>query len=775
MSTHQFSSEDDPRLNEVIGKIEREFEAGRFPDRMAFLAAHPEFADEIRSFFAIKDEMLIPSTEAFHPSTETFDGDDSQFVQPNDLHPLVAERQHLKSFHWLGRTYTDFERKHGAMGEVYIARNVPDAEAIAVKTVMDFARWRQEHRAQSREELWAAYQRNLELFRREAEVWVELGQHQNILQAIAVVVYNGKPHIVTEFANSGDLATWIKRGLSVSQSVAFSIQFCWGMATALQRGLRAHRDLKPGNILICDDRILKVADFGLAKAFDRFCPPSSDRTDRPARDSSLAGTRRYMAPELFAAPGAPVIADQRSDVFSFGITMFEMVTGRLPFAGEPRDACSDRVCAPAAHKINRSVPPQLSRIISQCLDFDPRQRYQTFELLGEELLGLYQRLPDRLPLPSPATISREVGTSAVALQNRLHRLISFGEYSTAAGVGREACRLNGGDFSTWLNLGFALAKCEEHDEAAQCFQRAIKIGTPEVEETARAWTNLSYALQNLNRWDEALHAAEQAIQQLRTFDLGWAARGACMEQLGRLTEAIESLQQVTTITPDSCLAHFNIARCYTNIDRFDEAASHFERAAQLNPDDPAIWRHLASAYFKQERDADARGAVDRCLEIDPKDADAWVLRGFIFWDGAEDLDTAEMCFKRALEIDPKSSFARTAVSRLLTARGQSLKENGNVNEVLKVFEKAAELSEDNAEAWFEIAWCHAHADNWKLAEQPIRRSLSLCDSNVAAWTLCGFVDLYGNAAEAAARECFERVIDLEPDNAMARNALHQLS
>jgi len=138
----------------------------------------------------------------------------------------------------------------------------------AIKTVRDFDEWQTERHSQDKPDDESKYEVLLERFHREALAWVRLGSHENIIYAMAVFEWGGKPYLVMEYADGGDLAAQISRGpLSVPLALNFSLQFCVGMQYAVRTAGIVHRDIKPSNVLLKDKRIVKISDFGLARAF----------------------------------------------------------------------------------------------------------------------------------------------------------------------------------------------------------------------------------------------------------------------------------------------------------------------------------------------------------------------------------------------------------------------------------------------------------------------------------------------------------------------------
>ena len=245
-------------------------------------------------------------------------------------------------------------------------------------------------------------------FYHEAEIWVKLGYHTNIVRADIVMFIAGKPHIFLEYVDGGSLRDWInmyeKRLYPDAASavrawlntLSFAIQFCDGMIYTNNKDLGegkkgiVHRDIKPENIMLTKDDapILKITDFGLVKALG---VPSAERP---------AGTPEYMSPEQFVT----MDVDQCSDIYSFGVVLYEMFFGRRPFP-EPENPglrwehyrrchCDMLPVFPTSRKSIDSrflrFMQRLEQVVSKCLRKNPEDRCQSFEELENEFKEICQ-------------------------------------------------------------------------------------------------------------------------------------------------------------------------------------------------------------------------------------------------------------------------------------------------------------------------------------------------------------------------------------------------
>jgi serine/threonine protein kinase len=262
----------------------------------------------------------------------------------------------------------------GGMGQVYRARDTRLARVVALKVLAAAVAADAPQRAR---------------FEREAQAVASLN-HANIVTIHSIEEADGLQFLTMELVEGGTLDTGRAGGLPLDRVLRVAIPLADAVAAAHQRGV-THRDLKPSNIMLTADGHVKVLDFGLAKLRDVAAFESGDETrmTKLTGESTVVGTAAYMSPEQ--AEGRPV--DERSDIFSLGIVLYELATGDRPFTGDTSVSIVSSIIKDTPRPVdavNPALPREFARIVRRCLVKDPEHRYQSAKDLRNELQELKQ-------------------------------------------------------------------------------------------------------------------------------------------------------------------------------------------------------------------------------------------------------------------------------------------------------------------------------------------------------------------------------------------------
>ncbi len=308
----------------------------------------------------------------------------------------------------------------GGMGEVYRARDARLSREVAVKVLPAS---------------FVADPERLRRFEQEARATGQLN-HPNILVVYDTGTHEGTPYVVEEMLEGATLRDRMSgAALPVRKTLDYARQIAQGLAAAHQKGI-VHRDLKPENLFVTGDGRVKILDFGLAKLRRPEGPrvpatgsSGGSPTEAPTRvetgDGVVLGTVGYMSPEQVR--GLPT--DQRSDIFSFGSILYEMLSGRRAFAAASSVETMNAILKeepPEISRLSRDIPPALERIVQHCLEKVPDERFQSARDLAFDLESLSSG-------SLPAAVPRAGRAAAFGPRVRLWLALVVGALALAAG------------------------------------------------------------------------------------------------------------------------------------------------------------------------------------------------------------------------------------------------------------------------------------------------------------------------------------------------------
>ena len=259
----------------------------------------------------------------------------------------------------------------GAMGEVYLAEDTKLDRTVALKILPPE---------------FAENPERLERFVREAKAASAI-QHANVAHIYEIGEADGVHFIAMEHVKGETLAARLRgKPLPTKDILDIGVQVADALDEAHGKRI-THRDIEPGNLMLTDRGQIKMLDFGLSKMAATSDPGSDAPTEAKTSAGTVMGTVQYMSPEQ--ALGRDV--DGRSDIFSLGVVLYELATGRLPFSGTNATETLTRITSSqpeAISRLNDDVPAELERVIRKCLEKDPDARYQSARELLVDLKNL---------------------------------------------------------------------------------------------------------------------------------------------------------------------------------------------------------------------------------------------------------------------------------------------------------------------------------------------------------------------------------------------------
>jgi tetratricopeptide (TPR) repeat protein len=693
------------------------------------------------------------------------------------------------------------------MGIVYIVVDRESNAIFAAKTLQDWC---------------FRDQKSVARFEREAKLWTDLEKHANIVRAFFVERIEGRPYIFLEYVPGQDLSMRLKQEKQdVKLCIVHAIQICRAMIHAKSKipGF-LHRDIKPGNCLITPEGTLKMTDFGLSKTVltvDEVMRVYDNEKDSDypdiTREGRRAGTLPYMAPEQFTSVH-PI--NERSDIYSFGVTFFRMCTGKMPFEGKsakdwmfhhiftkPHDPCS----------YSDRIPPDLRAIILKCLSKRQDERFETFEEIETMLEHvLWKCFGERVTMVDAGQMevwelcnkglsydrlgrSREAlefynralaiaPADATALCNKGVALDNLGRATEALECYRAALRLNPDLAEAWTNMGILLDSMGDAQEALQCYDRAIDVNPRYID----AWMNRGATVAAMGRLSEALDCFDTALEISPEFAGGWLTRGAALLELGLPAEALSSFnrslsldenfveawngkgtalalleryekalrcfQRSLELAPSNVDALRGLGNVFLNLNRLEDALDCFQEVLAINPDDLEALGGEGAVLAAMGREREALERFDQILRLCPMDAETWKLKASTLV-GMKKPEDALYAAERAVQILPGDPEAWKKKAMILASLGQ-------MEHALKACDKAIACSPGDCEAWVIKGGLYNALGDIKEATRCYDRAININPNQPRFWVSKGlFLRKTGRLADA--EECFKIAQDLDPE------------
>ncbi|HWO58185.1 MAG TPA: protein kinase [bacterium] len=532
----------------------------------------------------------------------------------------------------------------GGMGEVFLAQDSRLERQVALKFLSENLTKDPEARARLLREAKAASKLN----------------HPNIMTIHAVESINDRDFIVMEYVEGQDLAAYLKsRALSTEDKLTLGIQIAEGLGRAHAAGV-IHRDVKPSNVLVDQDGRPRLLDFGLA---------TFEGAARLTQTGSTVGTAAYMSPEQASGRDC----DHRSDLFSFGVVLYEMLADRLPFQGAHNAALMYAIVNDEPQPLARyltGVSEELQRIVSKCLAKHPAERYQS----AADLIADLRRLVRTSSSGSPQAVARKKMLAVLPFENlgpaddeyfadgiteeiisRLAAVAEIGVISRTSVMQYKGTKKPIREIGGELGVDYVLEGTVRWGKAAQGPSR-VRI-TPQlirVNEDTHMWSDrYDRVLEDI--FDVQSDIAEKVTEQLNV-KLGDPERRA--------------IEAKPTENLDAYHAYLRGYEYITNPDYTAEnhrlAIQMFERAVSFDPAFAQAHACLSIAhsglYFfggdpTPERAEKARQTVATALSLKPDDALTAIANGFYLYRCRIDYEDALDEFKRAVRLRPNHALA----------------------------------------------------------------------------------------------------------------------
>jgi serine/threonine protein kinase/tetratricopeptide (TPR) repeat protein len=640
----------------------------------------------------------------------------------------------------------------GGMGKVYRVFDKQIEEEVALKLI--------------RPEI-ASHGKTIERFKNELKITRHIG-HKNVCKMYDLNEENGSHYLTMEYVAGEDLKSMIAMmgRLSAGQVVSITKQVCEGLAEAHRLGI-VHRDLKSSNIIVDRKGNAHIMDFGIARSL---------KSKGITGPGAMVGTSGYMSPEQVEAKKV----DQRADIYSLGVILFEMVTGRMPFDGDNSLSIAFKQkteSPPDPRQFNSLIPEGLCLIILKCMEKDREKRYQSANEVLAELRKLEKEisteeriLPKRRFTPSMEirvklwkhwmTITALFLAAAVAGFGILYSI----NKKTVLPVGRQMLVV-----MPFENLGppedeyFADGITEEITSRLSALNglgvisrtSAIKYkNTQKSIKQIGEELGVDFILEGTVRWERnsegkgRVRVTPQLVEIANNTHI-WSERyDRVIEDLfsvqSEIAEQVARKLDLTVLAPERAaiyakptdnleaydyylqgLKHDNRGWLFSDAREVEIAIKRLEKAIELDPEFALAYAKLSlihsRVYFfgidrTQERLARARDAVDRALELQSDLPDARMSLAFYYYWGLLDYDRAVEIFETVQKAHPNLS------PELL---GYVKRRKGQWEESLGILEEAFKLNPRYSQLAYEIGITYLGLRRYEKAKEWFDRTLSI--------------------------------------------------
>jgi serine/threonine protein kinase/Flp pilus assembly protein TadD len=744
-----------------------------------FHAALDQEPDDLGAFLktACKgDELLRGKVEALMASHQRA----GSFIETSvaSLATRIVEQRQADLL--IGQTighYKILERiGTGGMGEVYLASDLTAGRKAALKLLpMRFT----------------GEAERLKRFQQEARAAVGLN-HPNILTVYEIGEDHSTHYIASELIDGETLRQRLTRGrMQLSEAVDVAIQVTRALAAAHEAGI-VHRDIKPENIMLRPDGYVKVLDFGIAKLAEQEVPVTTAEEEAvllvETNLGSILGTVRYMSPEQ--ARGAPV--NQGTDLWSLGVVLYEMATGRAPFTGDtPREVMAS-ILGTEPPRLTSSIaqtPAELQRIASKALSKEQERRYQSAHELLEALKSLRRGMEFKAELDrsaaAPSWLRRTwsptalvpvllLAALAVALPFYWQRNLttnSIPEKSIAVLPFQNLSdNKENSDFGAGIqdDVLTSLAQIHELKVISRTSVMAYqKPGGRNMREISRALGVANVLEGSVRRTGNRVLVSVQLIDARNDRQL-WAGRydrtvADSIGLQGELATQIAAALKATLAPEEKARLDAgpttNSEAYVLYLTALGKEATDWEAAEQLHVHAAAIDPKFALAYahasilnswFFPERYAKARAQAEEALRLSPKLGEGHVALGLCLYVAEKKYDAALKEFEIAAAISPNNADIYKYV-------GGIYRRQGRWRDAVANFDRAISLDPLNPDITQFAANNHLYLRDWAAAAAGSTRTLEIKPESIGARSALAYLEVFRNGNPAAGAKLLQNI------------------
>ena len=575
-------------------------------------------------------------------------------------------------------------------------------------------------------------------------------------------------YIVMSCYEGETLKQKLEKGLLKSEeAIEITIQIAEGLEKAHKKGI-VHRDIKPANIFITTDGIVKILDFGLAK--------SSAQTQLTKMGSTV-GTVAYMSPEQ--TNGANV--DHRTDIWSIGVVLYEILTGKLPFNGDYEQAIIYSILNEEPEP-KSGIDERLQHIISKALAKNPDDRYQSAGEIVSELNRIKDNQSTRTVVKKPMLLWIISAVAAVIIAVTIYLFIpsskSVKETETIKTIAvlpfvnmssdPNQEYFSDGISEELINTLSRNPKLRVTARTSSFYFKGTKTNIKTIAQTLgvehilegsvrksgnnlRITADLVNAETDATLWSNSYDGTMNNIFALQDSISGTVARELNAALLGK---GAAKPEQKTDPEAYNLYLLGNHFYAIFNKDNFKKAIEYYEQALSIDSDYLPAWAALLNARLKQhfmglvplyQNFMEIREEVGKMLVLYPDFADAYVMMGWIKFKYDLDWEGAEKYIKKALELDPENSYALNEAAQLSLTLGK-------IDEAIDLQKRYIEIDPLNAGSYMGLSWFEWYLGFPEKAITPVRKCLEINSQYASAHQQIGLYYLAIGLPDSALTE-----------------------